>query len=71
MRTSSALDGIHAAFARFPMIPALKSAIGIFSHDDWGTGRSPLVALTITRRVALKEALTHASVEVPGIDALA
>lgn len=67
-----ALDDIRAVFARFQMIPALKSAIGIYSHDDaWGTVRPPLVALTTAQRAALKEALAHASFEMPGIEALA
>ena len=67
-----ALDDIRAVFARFQMIPALKSAIGIYSHDDdWGTVRPPLVALTTAQRAALKAALAHASFEMPGIEALA
>jgi 4-hydroxy-tetrahydrodipicolinate synthase len=67
-----ALDDIRAVFARFPMIPALKSAIGIYSHDDdWRTVRPPLVALTIAQRAALKGVLAQASFEMPGIEALA
>jgi 4-hydroxy-tetrahydrodipicolinate synthase len=65
-----ALDNIRAVFARFPMIPALKSAIGIYSHDgDWGTVRPPLVALNAEQRAALEEALTQAGFAMPGIEA--
>jgi 4-hydroxy-tetrahydrodipicolinate synthase len=64
------LDNIRAVFARFPMIPALKSAIGIYSHDgDWGTVRPPLVALNAEQRAALEEALTQAGFAMPGIEA--
>jgi 4-hydroxy-tetrahydrodipicolinate synthase len=65
-----ALDNIRAVFARFPMIPALKSAIGIYSHDgDWGTVRPPLVALNSEQRATLEEALTQAGFAMPGIEA--
>ena len=65
-----ALDNIRAVFARFPMIPALKSAIGIYSHDGgWGTVRPPLVALNSEQRAALEEALTQAGFAMPGIEA--
>jgi 4-hydroxy-tetrahydrodipicolinate synthase len=65
-----ALDNIRAVFARFPMIPALKSAIGIYSHDgDWGTVRPPLVALNSEERATLEEALTQAGFAMPGIEA--
>jgi 4-hydroxy-tetrahydrodipicolinate synthase len=58
-----ALDNIRAVFARFPMIPALKSAIGIYSHDgDWGT-------LNSEERATLEEALTQAGFAMPGIEA--
>src|SRR5258707_267021 len=56
-----ALDDVRAVFAKFPMIPALKSTIGIYSHDDgWGTVRPPLVALNSEQRAALKDALAKA-----------
>ena len=43
----AALDGVRAAFQKFPMIPALKAAIAHFSGDAaWPTVRPPLVALT-------------------------
>jgi len=65
-----ALDAIRGVFARFPMIPALKSAIGIYSHDDgWDTVRPPLVALTSDQRATLEEALAHAGFAMPGIEA--
>ena len=35
-RDRPALDGVRAAFQKFPMIPALKAAIGHFSGDGGG-----------------------------------
>jgi 4-hydroxy-tetrahydrodipicolinate synthase len=65
-----ALDDVRAVFAKFPMIPALKSTIGIYSHDDgWGTVRPPLVALNSEQRAALKDALAKARFAMPGIEA--
>jgi 4-hydroxy-tetrahydrodipicolinate synthase len=65
-----ALDDIRAVFARFPMIPALKSAIGTYSHDEgWGTVRPPLVALDSEQRAALEQALAQAGFAMPGIEA--
>jgi 4-hydroxy-tetrahydrodipicolinate synthase len=65
-----ALDDIRAVFAKFPMIPALKAAIGIYSHDeDWGTVRPPLVALDAGQRAALKDALAKSQFAMPGIEA--
>ncbi|HEY1610515.1 MAG TPA: dihydrodipicolinate synthase family protein, partial [Paraburkholderia sp.] len=63
------LDATRAVFAKFPMIPALKSAIGIYSHDDaWGTVRPPLVALNAEQRAALQESLVNLRFEMPGIE---
>ncbi|CAB3723584.1 4-hydroxy-tetrahydrodipicolinate synthase [Paraburkholderia graminis C4D1M] len=65
-----ALDAIRAVFAKFPMIPALKGALGIYSQDEgWGVVRPPLVALNDEQRAALKDALANAHFAMPGIEA--
>ncbi len=54
----AALDGVRAAFARFPMMAALKGAIAHFGGDEaWATVRPPLVRLTREERRALIEGL--------------
>jgi len=63
-----ALDGVRAAFQKFPMIPALKAAIAHFSGDDaWLTVRPPLVALTTDQRRLLLEALNALGFAMPGL----
>jgi len=63
-----ALDAVRTAFQKFPMIPALKSAIAHFSGDDaWPTVRPPLVALTAEQRRALVEALGPIGFAMPGL----
>ena len=63
-----ALDTTRAVFATFPMIPALKAAIGIRAGDEgWGTVRPPLVPLTDGQRTALGRALDEAEFAMPGI----
>ncbi len=60
----AALDDVRNAFAKFPMIPALKAAIAHFSDDPaWTTVRPPLVALTAEQRAALVKA-TPANFEI-------
>jgi 4-hydroxy-tetrahydrodipicolinate synthase len=67
-----ALDATRAAFAKFPMIPALKAAIGIYTNEpEWGTVRPPLVALGTDQRSALESALRGLQFTMPGIEALA
>jgi 4-hydroxy-tetrahydrodipicolinate synthase len=67
-----ALDATRAAFAKFPMIPALKAAIGIYTNEpEWGTVRPPLVALGTDQRSALESALRDLHFTMPGIEALA
>ena len=64
----AALDGVRAAFQKFPMIPALKAAIGHFSDDDaWPTVRPPLIALTTDQRRGLLEALNALGFAMPGL----
>jgi 4-hydroxy-tetrahydrodipicolinate synthase len=53
-----ALDAVRGAFQKFPMIPALKSAVAHFSGDDaWVTVRPPLVALAAAQRREVVTAL--------------
>lgn len=64
----AALDGVRAAFQKFPMIPALKSAIAQFGGDDgWTTVRPPLVKFTAEQRSALIAALAPAGFAMPGV----
>jgi 4-hydroxy-tetrahydrodipicolinate synthase len=67
-----ALDVVRAAFAKFPMIPALKAAIGIYTEDsEWGVVRPPLVDLTPAQCDALAAALREIGFSMPGIEAVA
>ena len=64
----AALDGVRAAFQKFPMIPALKAAVAHFSGDDaWPTVRPPLVALTTDQGRGLLEALSALGFAMPGL----
>ncbi len=54
----ASLDEVRNAFAKFPMIPALKAAVAAFGKDPvWATMRPPLVALTLQQRDALTGAV--------------
>jgi len=60
----AALDNVRDAFAKFPMIPALKAAIAHFGDDPaWMTVRPPLVALSAEQRAALMK-VTPADFEI-------
>ena len=64
----AALTATRMVFQSFPMIPALKAAIGEFSGDaEWGTVRPPLVALTAEQRTALKAKLDEIGFTMPGL----
>jgi 4-hydroxy-tetrahydrodipicolinate synthase len=64
----AALDGVRAAFQKFPMIPALKAAVAHFSGDgSWATVRPPLVALADEPRRQLLEALGVLGFAMPGL----
>ena len=53
-----ALDVVRSTFAKFPMIPALKTAIAEFSDDsEWAIVRPPLVELDAAQRPALVDAM--------------
>ena len=62
------LDEIRGIFAKFPMIPALKAAIGHYGGDStWGTVRPPLVALTPEQTKALVAELDQTKFTMPGL----
>lgn len=62
------LDAIRRIFESYPMIPALKTAISHYGHDDhWLTVRPPLVELTPEQRNALISELDAAGFSMPGI----
>jgi 4-hydroxy-tetrahydrodipicolinate synthase len=65
------LDEQRAAFARFPMIPAMKSAIAIKTgRKDWIHVRPPLVELTDDQRIALSAALDQVGFVMPNAQQL-
>jgi len=54
-KKQGSLDATRARFSQFPMIPALKAAIGLYSDDQsWRIVRPPLVGLTIEQADALR-----------------
>ena len=62
------LDEIRAVFQKFPMIPALKSAIARYGGDAaWVTVRPPLVALTPEQATALVAELDRRNFTMPGL----
>ena len=64
------LDVIRGAFQKFPMIPALKSAIAHHGGDPgWAPVRPPLVALTGTQAEALASELELQRFTMPGLAA--
>jgi 4-hydroxy-tetrahydrodipicolinate synthase len=66
------LDAQRAAFAQFPMIPAMKAAIALKTgRKDWAVVRPPLVDLDATQRQALGQALDRVNFVLPNAQALA
>src|SRR5215471_11146492 len=64
------LDVIRGVFQRFPMIPALKSAIAHHGGDaGWGPVRPPLVSLTEAQAKALAAELEQQRFTMPGLAA--
>jgi 4-hydroxy-tetrahydrodipicolinate synthase len=62
------LDVIRGVFQKFPMIPALKSAIAHHGGDaGWATVRPPLVALTAAQANALAAELEQQRFAMPGL----
>jgi 4-hydroxy-tetrahydrodipicolinate synthase len=67
-----ALDTTRAAFAQFPMIPAMKAAIAWKTgRKDWAVVRPPLVDLDTQQQQALHAALDAAGFTMPNASALA
>lgn len=66
------LDETRGAFAKFPMIPAMKAAIAWKSgRADWCTVRPPLVELTGEQQQALQAELNKVGFEMPKANTLA
>ncbi len=66
------LDAQRAAFAQFPMIPAMKSAIALKTgRRDWIHVRPPLVELSDAQRTSLGMALDQAGFVMPNAHQLA
>ena len=61
------LADIRDSFSKFPMIPALKTAIAHYTHDSiWSTVRPPLTALTAEQANALVADLQQKGFTMPG-----
>lgn len=66
------LDAQRAAFAQFPMIPAMKAAIALKTgRKDWVHVRPPLVELDADQQKALGASLDAAGFTMPNAQALA
>jgi 4-hydroxy-tetrahydrodipicolinate synthase len=66
------LDEQRAAFAQFPMIPAMKAAIAWKTgRGDWVHVRPPLVELDAAQQQALQQSLDKADFTMPDAAALA
>jgi 4-hydroxy-tetrahydrodipicolinate synthase len=64
------LDTIRGAFAKFPMIPALKRAVAHWSGDPgWAKVRAPLVELDAAQSAALLADLEERRFSMPGLRA--
>ena len=65
------LDATRAAFAQFPMIPAMKAAIAWKTgRHDWDTVRPPLIELSTTQVKLLEESLTKVNFDMPKASSL-
>jgi 4-hydroxy-tetrahydrodipicolinate synthase len=66
------LDDLRGAMQKFPMIPALKETVAIYSGGaDWRRVRPPLVELNEDQRKALAAELSKRGFKMPGLPALA
>lgn len=62
------LNEIRGIFAKYPMIPALKTAIAHYGGDpSWAVVRPPLVELTREQKAALAADLDSAGFTMPGL----
>ena len=67
-----ALDATRAAFAQFPMIPAMKAAIAWKTgREDWVHVRPPLVDLNAEQRLGLQAGLEKVGFGMPKAGMLA
>ncbi|HZN48727.1 MAG TPA: dihydrodipicolinate synthase family protein [Ramlibacter sp.] len=66
------LDATRAAFAQFPLIPAMKAAIAWKTgRKDWVHVRPPLVDLTVEQQQTLQSSLDKVAFTLPKAGALA
>ena len=66
------LDATRAAFAQFPLIPAMKAAIAWKTgRKDWVHVRPPLVDLTVEQQQTLQASLDQVAFTLPRAGALA
>jgi 4-hydroxy-tetrahydrodipicolinate synthase len=64
------LDEIRGIFAKYPMIPALKTAIAYYGGDaSWATVRPPLVEMTDEQKDSLIDELDRAGFMMAGLEA--
>jgi 4-hydroxy-tetrahydrodipicolinate synthase len=64
------LNEVRGIFAKYPMIPALKTAIAHYIDDaSWTTVRPPLVELTADQKTSLVGELDGAGFSIPRSDA--
>ena len=67
-----ALNTVRATFQKYPMIPALKSAVAHWSDDPaWASVRPPLVELSVDQRLALIAELEQQGFAMPGLERVA
>ena len=63
-----AVDRVRGVLSAYPMVPALKAAIALFSGDDaWVRVRPPLVALGAEQRREIGDRLRALDFSMPGI----
>jgi 4-hydroxy-tetrahydrodipicolinate synthase len=66
------LDAVRGIFQKYPMIPAMKSAIAWQAGDEaWSVLRPPLVELTPDQQQALRQDLSAANFQIHDAQALA
>ena len=66
----AALDGVRAAFQKFPLVAALKTAIAHWGRDpDWMRLRPPLTELSPAQAGELIESLEALGFSMPGLPA--
>ena len=64
----AALDRVRSTFAKFPMIPAMKSAVAHFGHDpEWQRVLPPLMALNPAQTEGLLLALEDIGFSIQGL----